>query len=833
MTDGLPSDEVGDLRRAQAQLLALQSALERERRRADEWRRIAEERRLAAERLRQHPVVKVVLPVARRVLPAVGRLGDRAALSTRRTKRSLGRLRGIPHRIGADAREKELLLSVSRLPSVSVEDRRVVSIVILTRDGIANLKRLLPALRSRTLHPHVEVVIIDNGSEEATRSWLAGQQGVTVVRSETNLSYSAANNLGARHSSGQALCFLNDDTEPLAHGWLSRMLAALEQDVVAVGAQLVYPRQKLFSGRVRDITVQHRGVDLVPAGSGPPRAVNRGVGGRPEVLQPPFEVAAVTGACMLVDTAAFWEVGGFDERYHYGSEDVDLCWTLRESGGRVVVVPDAVLFHYEGATRHRDDPARLRRRQEANRTALSERYGPAMRRALELDRLTAALHLTSLPFHVAVMALGEADGEPESRGAELGIVRALESLGWRVSYVRGSSASDAQLAAGADAVVVLASTFDVRKLSDDVVRIAWVRGSSEKWLAQPWFDDYDVVLVPTSALEQYDDCDSPADQMPARQLREALLARNDAPRIALVTGVPHRDARVKWGDWQLALGMSRALRARSVVVTVHTMDSEDIRRARSADALVHLQGRGHVPPAEGQISVIWSISHPEELTPERCDAADLVLVASHTEFPADLRARTTTDVGVLLQATDAQRFTPRSPVPRYDHEVAFVGNSRFVRRPVVDDALAAGLQPAVYGANWERFLPAGLVVSEHIPNEQLPEVYSSVHILLNDHWEGMRVCGMASNRLFDALACGTVVISDELPGLEELFDGGVLTYRDVPDLRRKVQDVLADPEGYTRRAARGRAAVLAAHTFDHRAQELLDALLHRLAARNR
>jgi len=103
-------------------------------------------------------------------------------------------------------------------------------------------------------------------------------------------------------------------------------------------------------------------------------------------------------------------------------------------------------------------------------------------------------------------------------------------------------------------------------------------------------------------------------------------------------------------------------------------------------------------------------------------------------------------------------------------------------------------------------------------------VYSSAGVLLNDHWETMRDWGFVSNRLFDALACGTPVISDDLVELDELFAGAVLEYRDAGELRDFVEAALADPDAARDRAARGRALVREHHTFDHRAHQLLDAL---------
>jgi spore maturation protein CgeB len=103
-------------------------------------------------------------------------------------------------------------------------------------------------------------------------------------------------------------------------------------------------------------------------------------------------------------------------------------------------------------------------------------------------------------------------------------------------------------------------------------------------------------------------------------------------------------------------------------------------------------------------------------------------------------------------------------------------------------------------------------------------VYSSVGVLLNDHWQTMRDWGFVSNRLFDALACGTPVISDDLLELDELFGGAVVEYHDAGELRELVEAALADPVAARDRAARGRDLVREHHTFEHRARELLDAL---------
>ena len=62
------------------------------------------------------------------------------------------------------------------------------------------------------------------------------------------------------------------------------------------------------------------------------------------------------------------------------------------------------------------------------------------------------------------------------------------------------------------------------------------------------------------------------------------------------------------------------------------------------------------------------------------------------------------------------------------------------------------------------------------------------------------------------------MISDHLPEVRELFGDAVATYHDPPDLRRLVDAALLDIQAARARAVDGRQAVLAGHTFDHRAQ---------------
>jgi glycosyltransferase involved in cell wall biosynthesis len=291
-------------------------------------------------------------------------------------------------------------------------------------------------------------------------------------------------------------------------------------------------------------------------------------------------------------------------------------------------------------------------------------------------------------------------------------------------------------------------------------------------------------------------------------------------RFALTVAAPSAKVAARWGDWHLAEGLAGGLRRLGHEVRLQTADRGDDPAGRACDVHVVLRGLHPVRRSAGQRHVLWIISHPESIDDEELDGADLVLVAS-PKFAAHLRTRTETPVEVLLQATDQHRFRPRPVDPAHRHAVTIVAKTRDVLRPVVADALAAGLRPTIYGGGWTELVDPRLVAGEHVANDLLPIVYSSAGVVLNDHWRTMRAWGFVSNRLYDVLACGTPVISDPVPGLATQFDGAVLEYHDPVELRALVEQVLADPTGARLRAQRGRALVLAEHTFDCRAAELV------------
>jgi GT2 family glycosyltransferase len=155
-------------------------------------------------------------------------------------------------------------------------------------------------------------------------------------------SFSSNNNEAASEGESEYILFMNDDIEPLNENWLYSMTQILDTDpkVGAVGALLMYP----------DKTVQHCGVFFSHRTNNLPFHMHykQPVDKVANYISVPRYYQAVTAACMLVRRADFKAIGGFDERYFYGFEDVDFCLKLKEIGKRCVYCPAAQLIHHEG-----------------------------------------------------------------------------------------------------------------------------------------------------------------------------------------------------------------------------------------------------------------------------------------------------------------------------------------------------------------------------------------------------------------------------------------------------------------------------------------------------
>lgn len=241
--------------------------------------------------------------------------------------------------------------SRARSATVALEPR--VTAVVVTRNTGQSLEL---CLRSALAEPWIdELIIVDNGNPPAVSSALralqADRRDVKLVSAAHETSLSAAANLGAGHALGRWLLFL-DPHVVLQRGAVARMAAAGggARTPWIVGGRLTdtngRDRRAVRAGALNTWSAVAMAFDW-PAPRPQFKRRKKHDKGPPE----PTQVAAVSGAFMLIPRGDFEALGGFDEGFATDAADLDLCRRAGEAGGSVLFQPAASGVQFGGAGR--------------------------------------------------------------------------------------------------------------------------------------------------------------------------------------------------------------------------------------------------------------------------------------------------------------------------------------------------------------------------------------------------------------------------------------------------------------------------------------------------
>jgi len=251
----------------------------------------------------------------------------------------------------------------------SLEQPRV-SIIIPTHDRADLLERCVEGILHKTDYLSVEVILVDNDSQEARvleyYERLRSDARVRLLPYAGKFNWSAMNNAAVEVAQGEILVLLNNDTEVIDAQLLRELASqAARPEVGAVGAKLLFA----------DGSVQHAGVWFGQAGKTrhPLRLSARNDPGYLDQLLLTRNVSAVTGACMALRRSVFLEAGGFDASLPVAYNDLDLCLRLIDLGYRIVWTPYAELLHLESASR--GDSEWRRQQERAEWEKFRQRWG--------------------------------------------------------------------------------------------------------------------------------------------------------------------------------------------------------------------------------------------------------------------------------------------------------------------------------------------------------------------------------------------------------------------------------------------------------------------------
>jgi len=228
---------------------------------------------------------------------------------------------------------------------ICTSDMPRVSVVVSVFNSFQLTIDCLRSLQIEALEVDLEVIVIDDASDEFDSIFFENIRGVKYIRLKENVGYTRATNIGATFAITDHIFLLNNDVR-IVPGCIAYLLQKLEADpsVAMIGPTLLN----------LDNTIQETGSQIFRDGSG------HNIGAGLDINDPQVnfekEVDYCSAAALLV-RKTFWEgVTGFDEQYapaYY--EDSDLGFTAWGAGLRVLHTPEVFAIHHRGASYSKDN----------------------------------------------------------------------------------------------------------------------------------------------------------------------------------------------------------------------------------------------------------------------------------------------------------------------------------------------------------------------------------------------------------------------------------------------------------------------------------------------
>ena len=186
---------------------------------------------------------------------------------------------------------------------------------------------------------------------------------------------------------------------------------------------------------------------------------------------------------------------------------------------------------------------------------------------------------------------------------------------------------------------------------------------------------------------------------------------------------------------------------------------------------------------------------------------------------------------VFPLATNPERFRGVTPDPRFRSDYCFTGSNWQWPREITDAVQPQNLEDfrfRIFGHAWEDHPTMSAYAAGFIPYSELPRVYASTRVVVDDANHVTKGWGSVNSRVFDALAAGALVITNGEIGAAEVFDHELPTYRSTDELHALLRRYLEDENAFCELVHRLQRRVLAGHTYRHRARTLKRILIARV-----
>ena len=200
---------------------------------------------------------------------------------------------------------------------------------------------------------NAEVIVVDNASSDNSCALVKNRfPQVKLIESKQNLGFGLGNNLGVEQATQPYVMLLNSDAV-LKSDTVSQLAAYLQAhpDVSCVGPRVVLPVTGEIQPKTFGFAPTLKGVLMQSIGFNrlfPRSDFFAGIDGDHRWAKE-MRVGWISGVCMVMRTADYLSVGGFDKRFFMYCEDIELCMKLQKLGD-IVLFDDFDVMHYGGAS---------------------------------------------------------------------------------------------------------------------------------------------------------------------------------------------------------------------------------------------------------------------------------------------------------------------------------------------------------------------------------------------------------------------------------------------------------------------------------------------------
>jgi len=227
--------------------------------------------------------------------------------------------------------------------------------VILNWNGKAFLKAFLsPLLDSIAAIPEAEVIIADNGSTDGSVDFLREYYPqLRLILFEQNLGYTGGYNQALSQIKADYYVLLNSDVR-VDSNWLEPLISLMESNPQA-GICMPKIRSQYQPGHFEYAGACGGFIDRLGYPFCRGRILSHVEPDRGQ-YDTPIEIFWASGACLMIRSQLFHELGGFDHRFFAHMEEIDLCWRAKLRGHQIWVIPQSLVFHVGGGALPNDSP---------------------------------------------------------------------------------------------------------------------------------------------------------------------------------------------------------------------------------------------------------------------------------------------------------------------------------------------------------------------------------------------------------------------------------------------------------------------------------------------